>query len=46
MTAARILIVEHEQPVAARLEEELKTAGYECSSVLSGQDAMATAVER
>ena len=46
MTAARILIVEHEQPMAARLEEELKTAGYVCASVPSGQDAMATAAER
>ena len=46
MTAAKILIVEHEQPVAARLEEELKTAGYVCASVLSGQDAVAAAAER
>ena len=46
MTAARILIVEHDQPVAARLEEELKTAGYVCASVLSGQDAVATAAEQ
>ncbi|MCY4443026.1 MAG: PAS domain S-box protein [Deltaproteobacteria bacterium] len=46
MTAARILIVEHEHPVAARLEEELKTAGYVCASVLTGQDAVAAAAER
>ncbi len=46
MTAARILIVEHEQPVAVRLEEALKTAGYVCASVLSGQDAVAAAAER
>ena len=46
MTAARILIVEHEQPVAARLEEELKTAGYTCASVLTGQGAVAAAAER
>ena len=46
MTAARILIVEHEQPMAARLEEELKTAGYVCASVPSGQDAVAAAAEQ
>ncbi len=46
MTAARILIVEHEQPVAARLEEELKTAGYACASVPSGQEAVTAAAER
>ena len=46
MTAARILIVEHEQPVAARLAEELETAGYVCASVPSGQEAVAEAAER
>ncbi|MCY4488719.1 MAG: PAS domain S-box protein [Deltaproteobacteria bacterium] len=46
MTAARILIVEHEQPVAARLEEELTTAGYACASVPSGQEAVAVAADR
>lgn len=46
MTAARILIVEHERPVATRLEQELKTAGYACASVLSGREAVAAAMER
>ena len=46
MTAVRILIVEHEQPLAARLEEELKTAGYACASVPSGQEAVGAAAER
>ncbi len=46
VTAARILIVEHERPVAARLEQELKTAGYACASVPSGQEAAAAATER
>jgi len=46
MTAGRILIVEHERPVATRLEQELKTAGYACASVLSGQEAVAAATER
>ena len=46
MTAASILIVEHEQLVAARLEEDLKAAGYACASVPSGQDAVAAAAEQ
>lgn len=46
MTAARILIVEHEQPVAGRLEDALTTAGYVCAAVSSGQDAVAAVVEQ
>ena len=46
MTAARILIVAHEQPLAARLEEELNAAGYACASVPTGQEAVAAAADR